>query len=274
MYILGICWVQAAQLFAQQPPNPYKWNPLYEKDCISALPVPKGYKRVEHEKGSFQFWINQLPLLPPNSKVYLFNGKEKPYQAAAFRIIEIDVEPRDLQQCADAVMRLRAEYLYSKFSYSKIHFNYTNGTKVSFDDWRQGRKPKNTSKGTVFSEKTATPDNSYQNFRKYLTNIFSYAGTASLEKELTKISCKMVQVGDVLIKGGFPGHAVIVVDVVEHPQTKERLVMLAQSYMPAQSVHILKNLKEPNLSPYFRLTDGQEVPTPEWTFPPDCLKRF
>lgn len=42
-------------------------------------------------------------------------------------VIDIDVEKRDLQQCADAVMRLRAEWLWSIGTKDRIAFNYTGG---------------------------------------------------------------------------------------------------------------------------------------------------
>jgi hypothetical protein len=54
-----------------------------------------------------------------------------------------------------------------------------------------------------------------------------------------------------------------------------KLFMLAQSYMPAQDMHILQNIHEPGLSPWFRLPEpGMELYTPEWTFAYGQLKRF
>ena len=47
-------------------------------------------------------------------------------------------------------------------------------------------------------------------------------------KELSEM-----QIGDVFIRGGSPGHCVIVVDMAVHQETGEKLFMLAQSYMPA-----------------------------------------
>ena len=40
--------------------------------------------------------------------------------------------------------------------------------------------------------------------------IFMYAGTLSLSKEMQPISINNMQIGDVFIQGGSPGHAMII----------------------------------------------------------------
>jgi hypothetical protein len=116
--------------------------------------------------------------------------------------------------------------------------------------------------------------NTYQDFRNYLTIIFSYAGTLSLEKELKPVAIKDLQIGDVFIQGGSPGHAVIVVDLVVNHQTNEKLFLLAQSYMPAQDIHILKNFQNSTNSPWYSIPANSVLSTPEWTFETTDLKRF
>lgn len=244
------------------------------RTLVVGIACPEGFGRKEIDLNSFGTYLRMLPLLPEGAKVMLYDGREKPYQAGAARVLNIDIGSRDLQQCADAVMRLKAEYHYSRKEYSKIHFNYTSGTRVSFDDWSKGKKPIVSGKTVSFSAATGKEDRSYPNFKKYLQNIYTFAGTASLEKELQKVaSLKDIQIGDVFIKGGFPGHAVIVIDVAENTKG-EKIFLLAQSYMPAQSIHILKNPNQPNLSPWYSLADGEELRTPEWTFGAKTLHRF
>jgi hypothetical protein len=77
--------------------------------------------------------------------------------------------------------------------------------------------------------------------------------------------------GDVFIKGGFPGHAMIVVDVAVNSYGK-RLFMLAQSYMPAQDIHIVNNLLEKEIGPWYSLNDT--IITPEWIFYRSQLRKW
>jgi len=102
-----------------------------------------------------------------------------------------------------------------------------------------------------------------------------YAGSYSLSQELYKIKdLSEMRIGDVFIEGGFPGHAVIVVDMAINRRTGKKLFLLAQSYMPAQGIHILKNPMNPKLNPWYELEFGETLQTPEWTFNKSDLKRF
>lgn len=244
----------------------------YTTSIINLIDTPKEYERKDYSFNSFQSWLRYLPLKKDNT-VFLFNGEEKYNQSAQYRVIDIDVGNKDLQQCADAVMRLRAEYLFASNQKNDIHFNYTNGTSIPFSKWSSGYYPSLKSNKVVWVSNAN--DSSYSSFKKYMNNIFMYAGTASLEKELSKIDMNDIEAGDVFIKGGFPGHAVIVVDVAINKTNGDKCFMLAQSYMPAQSIHILKNPNNSDLSPWYSVKECTEIiVTPEWTFYPDQLKRF
>lgn len=84
---------------------------------------------------------------------------------------------------------------------------------------------------------------------------------------------KDIEPGDVLIRGGFPGHAVIVMDVATNNKGS-KIYLLAQSYMPAQDIHILKNFDSNNLSPWYEVTDETVIQTPEYNFSKYELKRW
>ena len=103
--------------------------------------------------------------------------------------------------------------------------------------------------------------------------VFMYAGTLSLSQELPTIAPSNMAIGDIFIKGGSPGHAVIVMDIAENTKG-EKIFLLAQSYMPAQNIHLLKNPTDSKLSPWYALKDLKILETPEWNFTKNDLKRW
>jgi hypothetical protein len=253
----------------------YNWMDTYSihTSLQNQISPPSGYKRIPLEKTSFGAWLRGLPLLQKNAKVMLYNGQEKPYQQGAYRVLDIDIGSRDLQQCADAIMRLVAEYHYSKKDYEAIHFNYTSGHTIRFSDWSKGKKPVIKGGKVRFSSSNSNTNTSYKNFKKYLTNVYCYAGTASLSKELRSKKVSDMVPGDTFIWGSFPGHAILVLDVAQNEQGK-KIFLLAQSYMPAQSIHVLQNFNDESLSPWYSEDFGAELLTPEWTFDRNALKTF
>lgn len=238
------------------------------------IPIPEGFKRITVDKGSFQEWLRNLPLKKGNPPVYLYNGKKKFFQLANYAVIDIDIGDKDLQQCADAVIRLRSEYLYSKGQYDSIAFNFTSGDRFRYSDWLDGLTPV-VDGNDVEWKQMPERDNNRRNFKKYLEIIFTYAGTFSLSNELEKIEdASAMRIGDVFIEGGFPGHAVIVVDMAENAETGDKIFLLAQSFMPAQDIHIIKNPINWVLSPWYKINFGDRLYTLEWVFNEDELMRF
>lgn len=238
------------------------------------IAVPAGFERVKVQPGSFGDWLRHLPLKPPGTPVLLFNGARKPNQSAHVAVVDIDTGRRNLQQCADAVIRLRAEYLYSKGLFEAIRFDFTSGAVASYARWRAGFRPE-VKGDAVRWLKRAAPDSSYEGFRNYLETVFTYAGTQSLDRELeARGDPNQMEIGDVFIRGGSPGHVVLVVDMAENRATAQRVFLLAQSFMPAQDIHILKNPDDADLSPWYPVPLMATVRTPEWDFRKSDLRRF
>jgi hypothetical protein len=220
------------------------------------IPLPASFERTKEDSSSFGTYLRNLELKPIGSSVRYFDGRTKANDHIYVAVIKMDIGTKDLQQCADAVMRLRGEYLFKKKAYDKIHFDFLSDLKPRyFKDYAKGNY-------------------SYANFRAYMEFVFSRANTASLHHELPSVGITTMQIGDVLIQKRQPfGHAVIVVDMAVHPKTGKKVYLLAQSYMPAQETQILANPSDPQLSPWYELND-QSIVTPEWTFGPQDLKRF
>ncbi|MCP4655536.1 MAG: DUF4846 domain-containing protein [bacterium] len=247
-----------------------------EADAIRALEQrfepPSGFQRVAVGSESFGAWLRRLPVRPGRPRVQLYNGLPKFNQRAHHAVIAIDVGDRDLQQCADAVIRLRAEYLRARDCEEAIAFRFTSGDPARWTDWRLGSRPR-VRGNQVSWHRTGAVDGGYASFRKYLEVVFTYAGSASLEQELRKVDDpSRIRIGDVFIQGGFPGHAVLVVDLVENARG-ERLFLLAQSYMPAQEVHVLRH-PGGRYDPWYEVRSEGELETPEWEFRYGDLKRF
>lgn len=235
--------------------------------------LPEGYERPEADENSFPFYLRKLPLKPHNAEVRLYDGSPKTNQDAHMAVVDMDIGDRDLHQCADAIIRLRAEYLYKIQEFDRIHFNFTSGFRVDYAKWIQGYRVVVKGNKSYWSRQAA-PSNTFNDLKDYLNLVYAYAGTLSLSKELNSIEYKDMSAGDIFIQGGTPGHAVIVVDMAINKATGKKIYMLAQSFMPAQEIHVLKNPQNNN-SPWYELNpDEMVIKTPEWTFFSHDLKRF
>lgn len=239
----------------------------------SRISTPEDFERVLIPQNSFAEYLRLLPLKPDGSIVLFYNGSTKPNKDVYDAVVDLEIGTKDLHQCADAIIRLRAEYLYAQQLYDKIHFNFTNGFRVDYSEWMAGKRIVVNGNETYWSQQTS-PSNNYENFWSYLEVIFTYAGTLSLSKELNPIDISEINIGDIFIQGGSPGHAVIIVDMAINSQTREKIFLLAQSYMPAQEIQILKNPNNNNFSPWFSSNFGDILQTPEWTFKKTDLKQF
>lgn len=233
------------------------------------FPSPAGHIRSAVDAGSFAHYLRSLPLRPEGTGVHLFDGRTKPRQDVHAAVLDISVGERDLQQCADAVMRLRAEYLFVSGQQDRIAFHFTNGFLAEWKRWRMGERI--TVRGNHCAwVKQASPDGSHAQLLKFLATVFTYAGTLSLDKEL-KPATGAIEAGDVFIQGGSPGHAVIVMDVARDAQGRTAF-LLAQSYMPAQDIHVLK--RPDGQGAWYIADQGERLVTPEWTFRWEDRKRW
>ena len=67
----------------------------------------------------------------------------------------------------------------------------------------------------------------------------------------------------------------IVVDAAEHRVTGEKLFLIAQSYMPAQDIHIIQKNTNMKYGPWYSVNEVQQgLQTPEWSFRAEDLKSF
>jgi hypothetical protein len=243
------------------------------KTVIDRFATPDGFARIAAEPGSFAEWLRHLPLTPEGTPVLLHDSRKKADQSGAAAVIDIDIGGADLQQCADAIIRLRAEYLFSIGVFTDIAFDFTSGDRYEFLSYAEGITP-TVSGAKVTWRQGRRNSGSHASMRRWLDIVFTYAGTISLSRELSPVgSLSDAAAGDALILPGSPGHAILIVDMAVDPATGRKAALLAQGFMPAQSVHLLVNADDPERSPWFILGEDRVVVTP-WVFTADRLRRF
>ncbi|MCD9584888.1 DUF4846 domain-containing protein [Tenacibaculum maritimum] len=234
---------------------------------------PYGYKRVSYEAGTFESFIQNYTLKEYGSSIINYDKTKYFYQIGHIGILTLSVPENGLQQCADALIRLRAEYLWKTNQKEKIGFEFTSGHYCSWKKYAAGYRPKIEGNKVTFY-KIAKANYTKTAFYKYLNLIYMYSGTLSLYNELPKVVREEdLQLGDMLVKPGTPGHILMLVDEVINKKG-EKLFVLAQGNIPAQSVHLLKNFNNASLTPWYSLKKNALIQVPGYSFDNSQFIRF
>ena len=98
--------------------------------------APTGYNWVNEEPNSFGAYLQNIQLKEDKSPILDYTGSPIPNQSEHVAILNYDLGNKDLQQCADAVIRLRAEYLFERGNYSEIAFHFTSGDLFTWEQYR------------------------------------------------------------------------------------------------------------------------------------------
>ncbi|HWD89058.1 MAG TPA: DUF4846 domain-containing protein [Mucilaginibacter sp.] len=205
-------------------------------NVLTRFRTPAGFHQAAVQPGSFGAYLQSLPLKPTGTHTLTYKGVIAATDVETAAVVDISVGHEDLQQCADAVMRLRGGYLWHAGRYKEIAFHFVSGFKCDYVHYADGYRYH--SDHWVLKAKK---DYGYNTFMQYMQLVFAYAGTLSLEKELKPVTNpNELKAGDIFIHGGSPGHCFIVMDVVENDK-HEKQFLLAQSFMPAQNIQVLQN---------------------------------
>jgi hypothetical protein len=194
-----------------------------------AFPPPAGATRTEDD--TFGAWLAALPLYPRDRQVLTYDGR--PVAMPAARVVNIPVGTKDLQQCADSALRLRATW--ERLTGDSPAFHYTSGDLSSWAGWAAGTRPKVSGRTVSFVKGAAKPDSSDASFEAWLMNLYTYAGTRSLP--LDTVAVTTPRAGDIVVEPGSPGHAVVILDVAT--KGDQTWVLVGQGYMPAMDFHVV-----------------------------------
>ena len=233
---------------------------------------PVGFERIYND--GYSKFLRQQPLKQKNIVKY-HNGQVRFNEAndVSAAVFDYDIGPLDLHQCADAAIYLRAKYNYMFSFLDKLSYTFTSGSITTYKDYLAGATYRAVNNGADIEKVYNNPrQDSFKTFRRWLDLVWNYAGTWSVENyDTDQVDIQDIRPGDIFIQGGFPGHAVTVVDVAVDANN-EKVYMLAQSFMPAQEQHILLNPK--NNTVWYELDNSKIINTPEFTFESNQLKRF
>lgn len=226
------------------PISAYAWGPSASDDRLNArfASPPAGFARAPTAPDSFGRFLRALPLQPAGSPVVDYrgnplhsNGKHPNIVAVA----DLDIGAKDLQHCADVIIRLHGEWRYGKGE-RNLAYKSVSGQTLSYQGYVGGERAIVEGKGIVLKHVAAPQKDSHALMRGWMDEVFSWAGTASLEPYSKKVAWSDVTPGDFFVQSGSPfGHAVIILDVAKDDKGRVAL-LLGQSYMPAQSFQILK----------------------------------
>ena len=224
---------------------------------------PLGYERIPLAKGSFGQWLRDIPL-SEGTQVLSHRGEAIAAPAAA--VVPLDVGQGDLQQCADSILRLYAEYRWSVDQGDNLGFHFSSGDLSSWRKWRNGERF-SIRGSTVKRIRRSAVSNTHAQYRKWLQHTFIYAGTRSLNRDSTRLPVdKPIVPGDFFVSPGSPGHAIIVLDVAKAPGQPD-VALLGQGFMPAQSFHVIEDDGSHMRGRWFVLPSGQSgaLKNPSWS---------
>jgi hypothetical protein len=240
---------------------------------VNRFPTPRGFVRMAVDPGSFGEFLRSLPLREPYTAVLDFRGRvrhaaDSPGVAA---VVDIDVGPTDLQQCADFVLRMDAEWRYGRGDRALV-YRAASGTRLSYARFLSGERASVDGPRLALEVTARAQPDDHRTFRSYLDEVFTWANTASLERDSAPVPFAQIAPGDFFVVSGHPtGHAILVLDAARDAAGRTAL-LLGEGYMPAQSFHVLNG----SIQSWFILEPtASQVATPFWSpFPIGSLRRL
>jgi hypothetical protein len=238
----------------------------------SRFATPEGCERVPLEPGSFGEWLRSLPLAQPSTPVRAYDGSlvrsgDDPRVAA---VVALDVGHADLQQCADTVIRLHAEWRWSE-GQREHTYRAAAGTDLAWRRFARGERVMLTDGGTLQWVPVGKRAEDYPSSRNYLDTVFAWLNRGSLARDARPIHPSSLQPGDFFVLPGSPGHAFLVLDLARC-RAQELVGLLGQGFIPAQSAQVLRAATG---GPWFVLDPTRAVETPFWRpFPWTSLRRL
>jgi Domain of unknown function (4846) len=231
-------------------PHRYRWLaagnlkfPAPVASVEARFPAPPGYQRVAATPGSFGEWLRGLPLAAPGTPVLNNSGGaaysgDNEYVAA---VVAIDVGAGDLQQSADAIVRLHAEWLWANDQPNALSYRSASKLEMPFSRWAKGQRLIASGPNVFWVVKSKPRAPNYDDFRQYIDAVMLWSNNVSLATRAEHVTDPaQLAAGDFFVQTRGKGHAILVLDIAQKP-TGERVALLGQALQsPAQSIHVMR----------------------------------
>lgn len=236
---------------------PFITNLAHSQTVIGEISLPSyDYKRIEIEKNSFAEYLRNLPLKEKGSDVINYRGgifKSSSDTSVAY-VVNMNIMGRRLEQCMDILVRLYAEYLWSVKQIDSLILPLPGGYWLQWSDWRSGLRP-------VFNgikmkmQRSIQHANLEKNYQSYLNIIYNESHTQQFFYAYQSLRRENVQIGDIIIKKGTKGHAVMIVDLAKNKEG-ELIALIGNGDTPACQLFLLNYKVD---KPWIPLKFDQEI---------------
>jgi hypothetical protein len=169
-------------------------------------------------------------------------------------VVDMDIKGRRLEQCMDILVRLYTEFLWKKNQGDNLQLPLPGGYWLKWKEWSEGFRP--VFKGIdVKIIKSSKSDTTYSAYKSFLNTVYSESHTQQFFHAYLPIDRTDVKIGDIIIKKGTKGHAVMIVDMAINEQG-DMIALIGNGDTPACQVFILRYNKE---TPWVPLYFNKEV---------------
>ncbi len=241
----------------------------------SRINPPMGCTREYAAPGSFSAFLRAYSVKGASASVLYYDGTKRE-DAKAAAVLDVSLGKKNHEGPAGAIARLYAEYFYAQEEFHKVAFSIGNKITFSFEKWRKGYRL--NSKGTDWVS-GGKESNGEENFNNYLSSLMVYISSDNLKSDCTKIEdvdSDEIRVGDLFIGSDKDGKTriLMVADICRNDETGEKLMLLVQGGSPAQTLHIVENPTDSNLSPWYSCAFTNQLVTPDLTVNIEDRYRF
>ncbi len=239
-----------------------KYSPSGRPKAQSALkqrfPEPQGYQRIAVNPETLGEWLRNLPIAAPGTVVNDVNGKAAIVTLAGFvaAVVAIDMHA---EESADALLRLHAEWRFSKGDRESISYASNSGRVMPFSRWIGGERIVLKKQDWDWAVKVAPLSNpTYMDLRNFLDAAYQWTDPRALAIQGRVLDATDVAPGDYFVHAGKDPTLVIVLDVAKN-SAGEPAMLLGHVASPHQSLYVMRASKE---SAWFVPRASQEIAAP------------